>query len=103
MGRGGEGGVKYFHVPKFFTRKRGEILPENNPHEWHLKTESCYFNYGPSILSPIAISHTFISRPGDKSIVASQKLESGFIRFSSLFLSSLGALGPLVCSSALTA
>lgn len=68
-----------------------------------LKTESCYFNYGLSILSLILFSHTFISRPGDKSIVASQKLQSGSIRFSSLFLSSLGAPGPLVCSSTLRA
>lgn len=79
------------------TAQRRAACPREETHERCLKTESCYFNYGLSALSPIAfLTHSSANLVINQSRVA----RSCSLAPSPSLPCSLRALAPLVCSPA---
>lgn len=80
------------------TEKHCTICQRGETHRQCLKTESCYFNYGLSALSPIAfLTHSSANLVINQSRVA----RSCSLAPSPSLPHSLRALAPLVCSPAL--
>lgn len=80
------------------TEQHRTICQRGEMHRQCLKTESCYFNYGLSALSPIAfLTHSSANLVINQSLVA----RSCSLAPSPSLPRSLRALAPLVCSPAL--